>query len=64
MLDASREYYRDNRSELERINQFERTYRCEDAIQWYTKNSFVYRLINKALRTKDIEQLYIIRYKC
>ena len=62
MLDASREYYRDNLRELERIDQFERTYRSEDAIQWYTKNCFVYRLINKALRTEDIEQLYIFRY--
>jgi tetratricopeptide (TPR) repeat protein len=62
MLDASRHYYRDNTHELERIDQFERSYKSEDAIQWYTKNSFVYRLINKALRTEDIEQLYLFRY--
>jgi hypothetical protein len=62
MLDASRRYYRDNPHELERIDQFERSYKSEEAIQWYTKNSFVYRLINKALRTEDIEQLYLFRY--
>ncbi|CAF3478184.1 unnamed protein product [Rotaria sp. Silwood2] len=28
----------------------------------FTKNSFVYRLINKALRTEDVEQMYTFRY--
>lgn len=62
MLDASRHYYRDNICELQRINEFERCYKCEDAINWYTKNSFVYHLINKVLRTENIEQLYLFRY--
>ncbi|UJR12633.1 hypothetical protein I4U23_016808 [Adineta vaga] len=62
MLNASRHYYRNNRQELERINEFERTYEPKDSIKWYTKNIFVYRLINKALRTEDVEQMYTYRY--
>ncbi|CAF1298873.1 unnamed protein product, partial [Rotaria sordida] len=62
MLDASRHYYRNNIQELKRIDEFERMYQSEEAIKWYTKNSFVYRLINKALRTEDVEQMYTFRY--
>ncbi|CAF1371955.1 unnamed protein product [Adineta steineri] len=62
MLNVSRHYYRNNSQELRRINEFERVYESKDAIKWYTKNSFVYRLINKALRTEDVEQMYTYRY--
>ena len=43
------------------ISNFETTYKAEDAIIWYTKESFVYRMLNKALRTFDIETL--VRYR-
>ena len=62
MLDASRHYFHDNIRELERIDEFERLYISEGTIQWYTRNSFVYRFIIIALRTKDVEQLNIFRY--
>lgn len=55
MLDASRHYYRNNIQELKRIDEFERNYQSENAIQWYTKNSFLYSLLNKPLRTEDVE---------
>ncbi|CAF3959649.1 unnamed protein product [Rotaria sordida] len=32
------------------------------AIRWYTKASFVYKMINKAMRTEDINQLYTFRF--
>jgi hypothetical protein len=44
------------------IDQFEREYRPEDAIRWYSKQSFVYKLINKALRNEDIDLLYTFRF--
>lgn len=34
---------------------------ADDAIVWYSKQSFVYRLVNKALRTEDIDVLYRFR---
>lgn len=33
----------------------------EDAITWYCKQTFIYRLVNKALRTEDIDVLYAFR---
>jgi tetratricopeptide (TPR) repeat protein len=44
------------------IAEFERTYKSTDAINWYTRQSFVYKLINRALRTEDVEALYIFRF--
>ncbi|CAF0982183.1 unnamed protein product [Rotaria sordida] len=44
------------------IEEFRQTYTSKDAIHWYTKESFVYRLLNRSLRTEDIEALYIFRF--
>ncbi|CAF2070150.1 unnamed protein product [Rotaria magnacalcarata] len=62
MIDACRNYYRGNSTVLNKIEEFETTYEVDDCIRWYTKDTFVYKLINKALRTKDVEQLYVFRY--
>ncbi|CAF0999831.1 unnamed protein product [Rotaria sordida] len=62
MLHICKEYYRGNRKEIKLIEEFERMYRSKDAIRWYLKQSFVYKLINKALRTEDIDLLYIFQF--
>ncbi|CAF2941549.1 unnamed protein product [Rotaria sp. Silwood2] len=61
MLAHCQAYYRGNPVELKYIAEFRRNYKPEDAIFWYSKHSFVYRLVNQALRTDDIEVLYIFR---
>ena len=55
-------YYRDNPRILKDINQFIENYHQDECIKWYTRETFVYKMINKALRTEDIDQLYIFRY--
>ena len=62
MLGECRSFYGGNRSELGRIDDFEKTYKAVNAIQWYTKSSFLYKIINRALRTEDILALYTFRY--
>ncbi|CAF1126891.1 unnamed protein product [Adineta steineri] len=62
MLAEFRAYYQHNHHELLAIDDFERTYRSGDAIRWYTKPCFLFRLINKALRTEDICAFYTFRY--
>jgi hypothetical protein len=62
MLDNCRLYYRGNKKAMEDIGEFERTYTSDQAIQWYTANSFLYKLINKALRTEDTDALYTYRF--
>ena len=62
MLHKCRLYYRGNPQEMENIDRFERHYARDKAIRWYTRNSFIYKLINKALRTEDIDALYTYRF--
>ncbi|CAF0801040.1 unnamed protein product [Adineta steineri] len=62
MIDICYKYYRNNKKELQNIQRFEKIYKPDDAIQWYTKDCFIYRLINKALRTENIEVLHTFRY--
>ncbi|CAF1354211.1 unnamed protein product, partial [Didymodactylos carnosus] len=49
-------------SQIKQINEYEQHYTSDKAIQWYTKDSFVYRLINKALRTQNLDLLYMMRF--
>jgi len=43
MVNTCRDYYRGNLTELKNIDDFDKTYRSEDAIPWYTKETFVYK---------------------
>ncbi|CAF4352154.1 unnamed protein product, partial [Adineta steineri] len=61
-LDICRSYYRGNSKQLKEIDDFENNYQSNSAIQWYSNKSFVYKLISKALRTEDINQLYNFRF--
>ncbi|UJR32336.1 hypothetical protein I4U23_019799 [Adineta vaga] len=54
-------YYRRNRDELDKIEIFRLNYTSEQAIQWLIKDSFLYKLLNHALRTQDIEFLSSFR---
>ena len=62
MLVACRQYYHDNQAMLQAIYEFAQEYVEEKCIWWYTRDTFVYRMINRALRTADLEQLYVFRY--
>lgn len=62
MIRVCRDYYRGNEKELKLIDEFEQNYRSRDALRYYSKDSFIYRLINKALRTEDIDLLYVFRF--
>jgi hypothetical protein len=62
MIEFLREQYKENKTELEKIENFYREYQSEKAIYWYTIDGFLYRIINKALRNQDIITLYYLRY--
>ncbi|CAF1409872.1 unnamed protein product [Adineta steineri] len=62
MIEMCRLKYEKSENDLAKINEFERSYRHSDAIEWYTKNSFLYRLLHQALRTEDIDTIFKLRY--
>ncbi|CAF4747223.1 unnamed protein product [Rotaria sp. Silwood1] len=61
-LDICKNNYNDNEEEMEMINEFEKSYKPENAIRWYTRESCFYRIMNKALRVQDFDLLFSLRF--
>ncbi|CAF1247121.1 unnamed protein product [Adineta steineri] len=58
--------YKHDKVQLELIKTFGENCSDDNALEWYSKDSFLYRLLNKALRTRNIDfmckfQYFIIR---
>ncbi|CAF1160707.1 unnamed protein product [Didymodactylos carnosus] len=51
-----------NECEKATLNEFNNTYHPKKAIFWYSKDSFIYRKLNKALRTQNITQIFNFRF--
>ncbi|CAF1222341.1 unnamed protein product [Didymodactylos carnosus] len=62
MLDECRIHYKDSAIAQKAIEEFDKTYKSTEALQFYTKDSFLYRLFNRALRTENIDFLFIFRF--
>ena len=62
MIDQCQLEYYDNPKGLSHINDFAKTCTCETVISWYTRDTFAYRLVNKAFRTRNIQLIYKFRY--
>jgi tetratricopeptide (TPR) repeat protein len=63
MLDVCKRCCKENKVDLEQIERFSTTYEAEkNAVSWYTKNNFVHRILNEALRTGNIDYLYYFRF--
>ena len=52
-----RQFYNDNTSELTIIKEFEHDYQSTAAIWWYTRECFIYQMLNRAIRTLDYNTL-------
>ncbi len=62
MLKICRAYYAQRPAELDHIQEFELTYTSADAIKWYTRDSFVHKIVNRALRSFDHQKLRAIAF--
>ena len=62
MLDEARRFYRNNSAQLAQIDDFEKNYQVDKAIVWYSRDSFAYRLVNKALRTQNLTVIFKFRH--
>ncbi|CAF3405344.1 unnamed protein product [Rotaria sp. Silwood1] len=62
LLTLAQEFYCGNEIELKRIDDFDRNYNQTRALAWYTSDSFAYRLLNKAIRTENIDLLFACRF--
>ncbi|CAF0824845.1 unnamed protein product [Didymodactylos carnosus] len=62
LITALKNYYQGNATELHILEEFERTYKSTDAIRWYTRETFLYRILNKALRQHNTEVLFLLGF--
>ncbi|CAF1169216.1 unnamed protein product [Didymodactylos carnosus] len=61
MVNMCRSYYNTQPKYAADITEFAGNYMPADAVKWYTRETFLYRLVNKALRTEDVTSLYLFR---
>ena len=54
-IDYCRDVFKENDRELQNIKKVERQYRDKTPIWWYTLESFLYPMINRALRMMDVD---------
>ncbi|UJR14201.1 hypothetical protein I4U23_001194 [Adineta vaga] len=57
-IDFCRSYYVNNDNELLLIDDFARNYRPNQALRWLTTSCFISRIINRVLRTREIDVIY------
>ncbi|CAF0912186.1 unnamed protein product [Adineta steineri] len=62
LIKFCRIYYKYNQSKLKQVSEFEEQYDPLKAIQWFTRDGFIFRIVNKALRTKNLKIIYKFRY--
>ncbi|CAF1315240.1 unnamed protein product [Adineta steineri] len=62
MIKECRATYHNDEIEQKKINDFEQTYESAKACWWYTYDSCIYRLLNKALRTQNTETIFKFRF--
>lgn len=62
MIDQLKEIYRNNNKQLKWIEKFHREYKSDDSIRWYTTEPFLYKQLNRALRTEDVDLLHRFCY--
>jgi len=54
-IDYCRDVFADNEDELKNIKKFERKYRDQTPIWWYTYECFLYPMLNRVLRLMNID---------
>lgn len=62
LVSLCKDEYKGNESELNIIREFEESYSSEQALWWYTRDAFLYRLLNKAFRVQNFDLLLIFRF--
>ncbi|CAF4139261.1 unnamed protein product [Rotaria sp. Silwood2] len=62
MINLCRKQYKTNQSVTKQIEEFHLKYYQNQAIEWYSKNIFLFRLLNRAFRKENIDAIYKFRF--
>ena len=61
LIDSCKKHYEDNHTELSNIHDFRKNYSPDNALWWYTRESFFYKILNGALRSQNIHMIFLFR---
>ncbi|CAF2626878.1 unnamed protein product [Rotaria sp. Silwood2] len=62
LISLCQKEYLNNKPELAVVYEFQRDYQPERALWWFTRDSFLSRLLNKALRVQNTNLLLLFRF--
>ena len=62
MIDTFKKKYHAEKKQLETVEDFEQNYVSSKVLWWYTRDAFLYRELNRALRTQDFDMLFLFRF--
>ena len=62
LIQRCRKEYRGNRTELALIEEFQENYSSNRSIRWFTRQAFLSRMFNRAVRVHDIDLLFLFRF--
>jgi tetratricopeptide (TPR) repeat protein len=62
LINSLKRYYLGNTVQTDVIDEFERDYMPSKAIWWYTRDTFLYRLLNKTLRQHNIKLIFLFGF--
>ena len=58
LVDSLTDYYKNDEAKLREVNDFEANYTAENAVLWYTRPIFLYKLLNKAFLLRDPQLIF------
>ena len=61
LIYSCKKHYEDNHTELSNIRDFRKNYSPNNALWWYTRESFFYKILNGALRSQNIHMIFLFR---
>ncbi|CAF1436120.1 unnamed protein product, partial [Rotaria sordida] len=61
LIQILKQAYEDNRFESSNIQEFRKKYSSDQAVWWYTRDTFFYKALNAVLRTENIHMIFLFR---
>jgi tetratricopeptide (TPR) repeat protein len=61
LINLCKNEYKGNKTQLGILREFEKDYSPDRALWWYTRESFLYKMLNKSLRVQNIDIMFLFR---
>jgi len=62
LISLCRHQYKGNKYQLNILREFQQNYSSNNAIWWFTRDTFITQLLNKALKTQNLDLIFLFRF--